>query len=82
MEHVEPRVNARLDVDGLAFELEVAVQRAAPHIERLSGRLEIREPHLLAVLGEQVTLSWAAEHGFALDASQDAEAGAMVEDDV
>ena len=35
-----------------------------------------------AALGEPVTLSWAAEHGFALDASQDAEAGAMVEDDV
>ena len=29
-----------------------------------------------AFLGENVTVSWAAEHGFALDASQDAEAGA------
>ncbi|MGN6752434.1 MAG: ABC transporter ATP-binding protein [Intrasporangium sp.] len=29
-----------------------------------------------AALGENVTLSWAAEHGFALDASQDADAGA------
>jgi spermidine/putrescine transport system ATP-binding protein len=35
-----------------------------------------------ASLGEEVSVSWAAEHGFALDASQDAEAGAMVEDDV
>lgn len=35
-----------------------------------------------ATLGEDVTVSWAAEHGFALDASQDADAGAMVEDDV
>ncbi|MDV3221199.1 ABC transporter ATP-binding protein [Intrasporangium sp.] len=35
-----------------------------------------------ASLGETVTVSWAAEHGFALDASQDADAGAMVEDDV
>jgi spermidine/putrescine transport system ATP-binding protein len=31
--------------------------------------------------GEDVTISWAAEHGFALDASQDADAGAEVEDD-
>jgi spermidine/putrescine transport system ATP-binding protein len=31
--------------------------------------------------GESVTVSWAAEHGFALDASQDAEAGAQLEDD-
>lgn len=35
-----------------------------------------------ARLGEQVTVSWAAEHGFALDATQDADAGAMVEGDV
>lgn len=35
-----------------------------------------------ASLGEDVTVSWAAEHGFALDASQDAQAGAVVEDDV
>ena len=35
-----------------------------------------------ASLGENVTVSWAAEHGFVLDASQDADAGAMVEDDV
>lgn len=35
-----------------------------------------------ATLGEQVTVSWAAEHGFALDASQDAEAGALVGADV
>jgi spermidine/putrescine transport system ATP-binding protein len=33
-----------------------------------------------AHLGEQVTVSWAAEHGFALDASQDASAGAELED--
>lgn len=32
-------------------------------------------------LGENVTVSWAAQHGFALDASQDAEAGAELEDD-
>ena len=32
-------------------------------------------------LGENVTVSWAAEHGFALDASQDAEAGAELVDD-
>ena len=31
--------------------------------------------------GETVTISWAAEHGFALDASQDADAGAQLEDD-
>ncbi|GAB2758218.1 ABC transporter ATP-binding protein [Terrabacter sp. AAH1] len=34
-----------------------------------------------ARLGENVTVSWAAEHGFALDASQDAEAGAELVDD-
>jgi spermidine/putrescine transport system ATP-binding protein len=34
-----------------------------------------------AVLGENVTVSWAAQHGFALDASQDAEAGAELVDD-
>ena len=34
-----------------------------------------------AGLGENVTISWAAEHGFALDASQDAEAGAELVDD-
>ena len=34
-----------------------------------------------ASLGETVTVSWAAEHGFALDASQDAEAGAELVDD-
>lgn len=34
-----------------------------------------------AALGENVTLSWAAEHGFALDASQDAAAGADLEDE-
>ena len=33
-----------------------------------------------AQLGENVTVSWAAEHGFALDASQDAEAGVELED--
>jgi spermidine/putrescine transport system ATP-binding protein len=33
-----------------------------------------------AQLGETVTVSWAAEHGFALDASQDADAGAELED--
>ena len=34
-----------------------------------------------AVLGETVSVSWAAHHGFALDASQDAAAGAeLVED--
>ncbi|GAA6526508.1 ABC transporter ATP-binding protein [Intrasporangium sp. DVR] len=35
-----------------------------------------------ARLGEDVTVSWAAEHGFALDASQDADAGAIIDDDV
>jgi spermidine/putrescine transport system ATP-binding protein len=34
-----------------------------------------------ATLGENVTISWAAEHGFALDASQDAEAGAELVDE-
>jgi spermidine/putrescine transport system ATP-binding protein len=34
-----------------------------------------------AALGEAVTVSWAAQHGFALDASQDAEAGAELVDD-
>jgi spermidine/putrescine transport system ATP-binding protein len=34
-----------------------------------------------ARLDEAVTVSWAAEHGFALDASQDAEAGAELEDE-
>lgn len=34
-----------------------------------------------AALGEVVTVSWAAQHGFALDASQDAEAGAELVDD-
>jgi spermidine/putrescine transport system ATP-binding protein len=34
-----------------------------------------------AQLGENVTVSWAAEHGFALDASQDADAGAELEDE-
>ena len=34
-----------------------------------------------ATLGETVTVSWAAQHGFALDASQDAEAGAELVDD-
>jgi spermidine/putrescine transport system ATP-binding protein len=34
-----------------------------------------------AKVGENITISWAAEHGFALDASQDAEAGAQHEDD-
>jgi spermidine/putrescine transport system ATP-binding protein len=34
-----------------------------------------------AGLGENVTVSWAAEHGFALDASQAAEAGAQLEDE-
>ena len=34
-----------------------------------------------ARVGENVTMSWAAEHGFALDASQDAEAGAEHEAD-
>jgi spermidine/putrescine transport system ATP-binding protein len=34
-----------------------------------------------ASVGENVTVSWASEHGFALDASQDAEAGAQLEDD-
>ena len=34
-----------------------------------------------ARVGENVTLSWAAEHGFALDASQDAQAGAGQDDD-
>ena len=34
-----------------------------------------------AGVGESVTVSWASEHGFALDASQDAEAGAQLEDD-
>ena len=32
-------------------------------------------------LGETVAVSWAAHHGFALDASQDADAGAETEDD-
>jgi spermidine/putrescine transport system ATP-binding protein len=35
-----------------------------------------------AQLGEAVTVSWAARHGFALDASQDADAGAELVDDV
>jgi spermidine/putrescine transport system ATP-binding protein len=34
-----------------------------------------------ARLGETVTVSWAAEHGFALDASQAADAGADLVDD-
>jgi spermidine/putrescine transport system ATP-binding protein len=34
-----------------------------------------------ATLGETVTVSWAAAHGFALDASQDAEAGAELVDE-
>lgn len=34
-----------------------------------------------AVVGENVTISWAAEHGFALDAHQDVQAGAETEDD-
>lgn len=34
-----------------------------------------------AQLGEYVTVSWAAEHGFALDASQDVDAGAELEDE-
>lgn len=34
-----------------------------------------------ATLGETVTVSWAATHGFALDASQDAEAGAELVDE-
>lgn len=34
-----------------------------------------------ARVGENVTISWAAEHGFALDASQDAKAGAEHEAD-
>ncbi|MDF2143953.1 ABC transporter ATP-binding protein [Knoellia sp. p5-6-4] len=34
-----------------------------------------------ATVGENVTISWAAEHGFALDAREDAEAGAELEDD-
>jgi spermidine/putrescine transport system ATP-binding protein len=34
-----------------------------------------------AAVGENVTLSWAAHHGFALDASQDAEAGSDLDDD-
>jgi spermidine/putrescine transport system ATP-binding protein len=34
-----------------------------------------------ARLGENVTVSWAAEHGFALDASQDADAGAELVDE-
>jgi spermidine/putrescine transport system ATP-binding protein len=34
-----------------------------------------------ATLGEVVTVSWAAQHGFALDASQDAGAGADLVDD-
>ena len=34
-----------------------------------------------ALVGENITISWAAEHGFALDASQDADAGAALEDD-
>jgi spermidine/putrescine transport system ATP-binding protein len=34
-----------------------------------------------AHLGETVTVSWAAQHGFALDASQDAAAGAELVDD-
>ena len=34
-----------------------------------------------ARVGEGVTVSWASEHGFALDATQDAEAGAQLEDD-
>ena len=34
-----------------------------------------------ATLGENVTVSWAAEHGFALDASQSAGAGAELVDD-
>lgn len=34
-----------------------------------------------ATVGESVTVSWASEHGFALDASQDAEAGAQLEDE-
>jgi spermidine/putrescine transport system ATP-binding protein len=33
-----------------------------------------------AQLGEAVTVSWAAKHAFALDASQDADAGVEVED--
>jgi spermidine/putrescine transport system ATP-binding protein len=33
-----------------------------------------------AVVGENVTISWAAEHGFALDAHQDADAGVDTED--
>ncbi len=35
-----------------------------------------------AQLGEAVTLSWAPRHAFALDASQDADAGAELVDDV
>ncbi len=35
-----------------------------------------------ATLGEMVTVSWAAEHAFTLDASQDAESGALVEGNV
>jgi spermidine/putrescine transport system ATP-binding protein len=34
-----------------------------------------------AHLGENVTVSWAAEHGFALDATQDADAGAETDDE-
>jgi spermidine/putrescine transport system ATP-binding protein len=34
-----------------------------------------------ARLGESVTVSWAAEHGFALDATQDAGAGSESDDE-
>src|SRR5688500_10493328 len=54
MEQVEPRMNTRLDLDGLAFELEVAVQCAAPHVERLASRLQIGELHGSAGLGQQM----------------------------
>jgi len=34
-----------------------------------------------ATLGDHVTVSWASQHGFALDAAQDATAGAELEDE-
>ena len=46
-------------------------------LARISTEVATLARALGAASGEQVTLAWAPEHGFALDADQDAHAGAQ-----
>lgn len=60
LEHIEPRMHARFDIDRLTFKLEVAAQNAAPQVESLSSRFQVGELRGLAVLRCQIQ-GYAAE---------------------